>query len=114
IERHSPANGRHSCRGKALKEPPASENLGAMGPQDMCRNRVAWEGRPVNEQYPKSAACEQHGGWRASTPRADDNGVVHRDLRVDRHYPTRKGSSSDGIPKNRDRLKLGISVYVSQ
>src|SRR5688572_22230218 len=79
IERHSPANGWHSCRGKALKEPPAAEDLGAMGPQDVCRNRVAWEGRLVNEQDLESAPCEQHGGWRAGTPRADDDGVVHRE-----------------------------------
>src|SRR5688572_9177456 len=26
---------------------------------------------------PRTAACEKHRGWRAGTPRADDDGVVH-------------------------------------
>src|SRR5688500_14372873 len=49
-----------------------------MGPQDVCRNRVARESRLIDEQDLAPTACEKHGGWRAGTSRADDDGVVHR------------------------------------
>ncbi len=35
-------------------------------------------------------------------------------LRVDRHYPTRKGVDIGRITQNHDLVKLGNSVYVSQ
>jgi hypothetical protein len=62
IERHSPANGRRPRRRQAFEQPPASEKLSAMRPQDVRRERVAREGRPVDEQHRESAPREQHGG----------------------------------------------------
>jgi hypothetical protein len=54
----------------------------------------------VDEQHLESAAREQHGGRGSGTPRADDDGVVHRETSALTDITQRgRASTSDGLPK---------------
>jgi hypothetical protein len=83
IERHVTADRRCTCRGERTEEAPPCEDLGAVGPEDVRRDRVAREGGSVDQQHLESSSRQEHGGRRARTSRADDDGVVHLSLRVD-------------------------------
>src|SRR5262245_45554121 len=43
VERHLATDRRNACRGQSRKYLPSDKYLSAMRPQDVCRNRVAWE-----------------------------------------------------------------------
>jgi len=77
IERHPSADRRQIGRGKRIEESPPRKDLGAVWPQDVCRDRIAREGCPVDEQDLESLASQEHGGRRACASRADNDGVVH-------------------------------------
>ena len=83
IERHVPTDRWCTCRRQRAEEPPPRQDLGAVGPEDVRRDRVAREGCSVDEQDLEPLSRQEHGGRRARTPRADDDGVVHLSLRVD-------------------------------
>ena len=83
IERHAPADRRRTCRRQRAQETPPRQDLGAVGPEDVRRDRLAREGCSVDEQHLEPLSRQEHGGRRARTPRADDDGVVHLSLRVE-------------------------------
>ena len=83
IERHVPADRRRTRRRQRAEETPPRQDLGAVGPEDVRRDGIAREGCPVDEQHLEPLSRQEHGGRRARTPRADDDGVVHLSLRVD-------------------------------
>ncbi len=83
IERHVPADRRSPCRRQRVEETPPRQDLGAVGPEDVRRDRVARKGCSVDEQDLEPLSRQEHGGRRARTPRADDDGIVHLSLRVD-------------------------------
>ena len=45
----------------------------------MCRQHIGAVRPFVDQQYPSTSACEQHGGRRASTARSDDNRIEFHD-----------------------------------
>ena len=61
IERHPPADGRQTRRGQSVEKSPPRQDLGAVGPQDVGRDRIAGEGCPVDEQDLETPASQEHG-----------------------------------------------------
>jgi len=77
VERHVPADGWCACRRQPAEKTPPRQDLGAVRPEDVCRDRIAGEGGSVDEQHLEPLPCEEHCRRGARTPRADDDGVVH-------------------------------------
>ena len=78
IERHVPADRRCARRRQRGEETPPRQDLGAVGPHYVSRDGIARKRGSVYEQHLESLSRQEHGGRRARTSCADDNGVVHR------------------------------------
>ena len=98
----------------AVEESPPRQNLGAVGPQDVCRDRVARKRRPVDEQHLESLSRQEHGCRRPAhrAPTTIASYIVN--LRFETTLPKRGGVGIGRITQNRGRLKLGISMYAAQ
>ena len=72
------ADDRTVRRQHAVKQPPALEARDPGRPDEMGRNGIARESRPIDEQNAQASLRQQHGGRRPGAPCANHNRVVHR------------------------------------
>jgi hypothetical protein len=69
-------------RQHALQQSPAFQARHPRRPDEMGRNGIARECRPIDEQHSTAAPRQQHRGRRAAAPRTDDDRVEHGRLPI--------------------------------
>src|SRR4029453_8963567 len=89
------------------EEIPPRQDLGAVGPEDVRRDGIAREGCSVYEQHLESLSRQEHGGRRARTPRADDDGVVHLSASSKLTLPEARGADIRRNTQNRGGFEIG-------
>lgn len=95
------ADGRRAPVDHGVEHPPPAQRRHPGRVDEVGRQRVARERRPVDQQDPVTLAGEEHGGRRAATAGADHDGVVRFG-----HPPTME----PGVPARKEEARLAARL----